>query len=97
VEGLKRQAVATWAETGGFRTRQDACDVGCMAACERAAVGARAPHAVDDCRALYVAGMCWRSTLSPAPCTTFYLSCSPFLPARPTGHPAGLLGSISVC
>jgi hypothetical protein len=23
-------------------------------------------------------------TLSPAPCTTSYLSCPPFLPARPT-------------
>lgn len=67
VEGLKRQAIATSAEApgdadgpvhaegrSGFRTRADACDVGCMAACERAAVGARAPHAVDDCRTMCV-------------------------------------------
>jgi hypothetical protein len=54
VEGLKRQAIATSAEAGGFRTRADACDVGCMAACERAAVGARAPQAVEDCRAMCV-------------------------------------------
>jgi hypothetical protein len=40
----------------------------------------------------HVPGGRWRicvgvPTRSPAPCTTLCLSCPPFLPARPTGHP----------
>jgi hypothetical protein len=36
-------------------------------------------------------------SLSPDPCTTSYLSCPPFLPARSTGHPSGRLLIFSPC
>ncbi|KAK3232930.1 hypothetical protein CYMTET_56747 [Cymbomonas tetramitiformis] len=55
VEGLEKQAIATQGDAStGFRSRQDACEGGCIAACERAAVGACAPNALEDCRTLCV-------------------------------------------
>lgn len=51
MEGLEKQAIATQGDAStGFRSRQDACDGGCIAACARAAVGACAPSALEDCR-----------------------------------------------
>eukprot|EP00854_Cymbomonas_tetramitiformis_P015881 gene15881-18834_t len=49
VEGLEKQAIATQGDAStGFRSRQDACEGGCIAACERAAVGACAPNALES-------------------------------------------------
>eukprot|EP00232_Nephroselmis_pyriformis_P005610 CAMPEP_0182913824 /NCGR_PEP_ID=MMETSP0034_2-20130328/38238_1 /TAXON_ID=156128 /ORGANISM="Nephroselmis pyriformis, Strain CCMP717" /LENGTH=138 /DNA_ID=CAMNT_0025050553 /DNA_START=77 /DNA_END=489 /DNA_ORIENTATION=- len=53
VEGAERQAIATQGDQSvGFSSRQDACGEGCRAACERAAAGADAMGALEDCRQL---------------------------------------------
>ena len=51
VEGLDRQAIATQGEINSvnFNTREDACDTGCLAACERASLSAMADDALDKC------------------------------------------------
>jgi hypothetical protein len=38
-------------------------------------------------------------TLSPAPCTTIHVACSPYLPARPVSHPPVFLkpSSLAPC
>jgi hypothetical protein len=51
VEGLDRQAIATQGDLHeGFNTREDACETGCLAACERASSSAMADEALEKCQ-----------------------------------------------
>jgi hypothetical protein len=51
VEGLDRQAIATQGDLhAGFNTREDACETGCLAACERASSSAMADEALEKCQ-----------------------------------------------
>lgn len=50
VEGVDKQAIATQGELGSYSTREDACESGCLAACERATTSAIAEGALETCR-----------------------------------------------
>ena len=51
VEGLDRQAIASQGDLHeGFNTREDACETGCLAACERASSSAMADEALEKCQ-----------------------------------------------
>ena len=50
VEGVDKQAIATQGSLGSYTTREDACESGCLAACERATTSAIAEGALETCR-----------------------------------------------